>query len=395
MNSIFKEVAAKFGGVSGLSISSAALNLVTTVLVVRWCGASVYADFMVDLAIVSLLLLLLEVVPSNFSVFRLQDDRQWRTVVEGHLFLVAVLLVVSVFSLAKFGVIFSDFSPWIALYAASQASKRYFDLMLQAMGRLHEFMALEVAISFVRLSYLSLGALAGYRNIDLVWGSLAAAVVSSQIIYAIKRGRTLQIDAPTSARMEAWEVARKFLPYYPGIALKRVKDNLLPLIGSWVLGSKETLGLLMLAYRGVVFASGQIRIFEALLYHRETLGKIEAMPAKTRFAVAGVAQVAAICASVVLLVLSDEPAKPYAAAIMLSFLVWPISFYSIERANALANFNPGRINSALLAYLVFAVAAALCAWRAGMENVYVLIAVFLAAEVLQYLVMKRMRPEVA
>lgn len=384
----------KFTGVAGLNMCSAALNLATTVLIVRWCGAAVYADFIVDLAVVALLLLLLEVVPSNFSVFRLQDDRGWRRVVEWHLMLVTVIVLVAVTVLGRLGWSFQAFTPWIALYAVTQVLKRYLDLMLQSSGRLKAFMGVEVFSSLFRLMLLFAGVVAGYRGISVIWGSLAISVAVAQSLWLMWMGKTLDVGPPEHVlvRREGFaSTLRQFVPYYPGIALRRVKDNLLPLVGNWVLGSKEALGLLMLAYRGLIFANGQLRIFEALLYHRGTLDEVEALAPKSMAVIAAGVQMIAIAASCVLLMLSGEPLKPFGLALLLSFLVWPMSFYAIERANAYSGFQAGRVNVGLLVYVVTVLFGGFVLWASKAVNLYALVAIFMLAELLQYVVVKRMK----
>lgn len=389
---IAKDIVKKFTGVAGLNMCSAALNLATTVLIVRWCGSSAYADFMVDLAVVSLLLLVLEAVPSNLSVFRLQDDRGWRKVVEWHLISAAAILIVAVFLLEQQG--FQAFTPWIALYATTQVLKRFLDLMLQSSGRLKEFMGVEAVSSLFRLMFLSAGVLVGLQGSPLIWGSLALSVALTQLFWLLSRRKTLSTGVTDAAwtRQESFiETFRTFIPYYPGIALKRIKDNLLPLVGNWVLGSKEALGMLMLAYRGLVFANGQLRIFEALLYHRGTLKAIDGLSTKSKTVIAGGAQAVALAASLFLLLLTDEPVKPFGASVLLSFLIWPMSFYAIERANAFSGFQAGRVNVGLMTYVTSVFFGAAILWATSQSSLYALIAIFLSAEILQYLVVRKMR----
>ncbi len=393
-----KDIAKKFTGVAGLNVCSTALNLGTTILVVRWCGSSSYANFVVDLAVVSLLLLLLEIVPSNLSVFRLQDDRGWRKVVQWHLVIVAAIVVAVIYALKDAKWMFQAYTPWIALYALSQIFKRFLDLMLQSSGRLNEFMMIEVASSSLRIIFLTSGYFFGLEGAALIWAPLACSVVFVQMFWVLMKESELVaadvVTFPVLGESSYGDLFRSFLPYYPGIALKRIKDNLLPLVGNLVLSSKETLGMFMLAYRGLVFASGQLRIFEALLYHRGTLRNIDGLSVKAKALIAATAQVVALIASVVLLLLSDEPIKPYGAAVMLSFLVWPMTFYVIERANAFSEFNAWRVNVGMMVYMAVMLFGAFFLRIGAFSGLYAFIAIFLIAEIAQYCIVRQMRCEV-
>jgi hypothetical protein len=61
--------------------------------------------------------------------------------------------------------------------------------------------------------------------------------------------------------------------YYLGIAIKRLRDNLVPILASNFFTSREALGAFFLAYRGLQFTLGQVRIIENLLNHRHTLAR--------------------------------------------------------------------------------------------------------------------------
>ena len=144
-----------FFATASISTSTAAFNLLCTVLLVRWFGAGVYANYLVDLSYLSLLLILLEVVPSNYSIFRLQDEP---TRIRG----LAALAVASAFMLDVLllcQVIFLICSPansvWIAPYAGAMAIKRYLDIRLQSSGRLREYFGIELLGSIIRVALMA------------------------------------------------------------------------------------------------------------------------------------------------------------------------------------------------------------------------------------------------
>lgn len=388
----------RFSGAAVLSTCSAITNMVATVLVFRSCGAVAYANFMIDLAIMSLVLLVLELIPSNYSLYRVQDDPSWRLVIKRHLVISACVLPPSVIAIGSLSGLFQSYTPWIALFAITQVQKRYLDILLQASGNVREFMWIELSTSLLRMVMLSAGIAIGAGEPFLIWGSLSISAATAQVVWISVNGSTLASFAADSnldgvgeqpvgaggARKVLWQL----LPYYPAIVLRRLKDNILPLAGGVVLGSKELLGLLMLSYRGLLFANGQVRIFEAVLAHRKILREVNQISFGSKVAVAFLVQLVAIGASATLIFLADDGVKPYGLAFFVSLLVWPMVFYALERANAYSKFEAMRVNLGLIAYICAALVGALLMWELSSENLFAFVGVFLIAEVAQYLTIK-------
>lgn len=348
-----------FLGASIPSVASSALNLVATTLTVRWFGAEVYADYIVDLAIVSVLMVLLEIVPSNYSVFKLQDDFSWREcvaaqIVASMLFAASLIVIVG-----ESSPLFHRYSAWMSVYAVALAAKRYLDIRLQAAGRLSEFMLVELVNSMTRVLLLTGFSAIGVEASASVWGSLAIALVFSQCVWWSRNKSELQVlmfafDPAAWGRIVSH--FRNYIPYYYGILLKRLKDNCIPVAAESVFVSKHALAAFFLAYRGVIFSAGQIRIFEALLNHRATLAKVAALSRGRKAVIALLSQCVCVGVSAVLLIASHVDYIPWIQLFVISFTIWPIAYQVVERSRAYSNFRAGVVNAGMLAYLVVAAA---------------------------------------
>lgn len=343
---------------SAVNAATAAFNLLGTVLLVRWFGAGVYADFLVDLAYLSLLLILLEVVPSNYSVFRVQDEP---TRIRG----LAALAVVSAGVLVgvaqisgHFFNLFHAVSIWVAPYAGLMAVKRYLDIRLQSTGRLNEYLRIELRCAVIRVVLMAVFLWWAVRPVDAVWASLACATLLAQITWFVGKPDERRIFTSVIDR-SAWlpliEERRAYAPYYLGIAVKRLRDNLVPMLASMFFISREALGAFFLAYRGLVFTVGQIRIIEGLLNHRHTLAKVMALSLVHRVLVAIVGQVVCVVASLGLIVASGIESIQLLTVLFLSFIVWFNVFSVLERAKAYSSYETLRVNSAMMAYCAVAI----------------------------------------
>lgn len=365
MNSALARV---FFGSSIRSIVSAGLNLLTTVLLVRWFGAETYAHYIVDLAIIGLLLILLEVVPSNYSVFRVQDDPAWQSSIAAQIAVTIVIGAALVLAVGFLGGAFHGYSPYMGLYAATMAIKRYLDIRLQSSGRLAEYMSIEVSTSAIRLALLGVFYMLGTAANFSVWASLAMATLLGQIVWWVRHPSEFRSFAGC-ADQRAWtalvESFPSYVPYYAGIALKRIKDNFVPLAAERLFDSRELLAAFLLAHRGVLFAVGQVRILESMLNHRAALASVQKMTVLHRSLIATSAQGLCLIVSTVTLLSSGLHDLPWLTTVALSIMVWPVVFITLERAKAFSNFQANRVNGSIFAYLCVVTAGSIALKLAG------------------------------
>jgi hypothetical protein len=356
-----------FLGTAAVNAATAAFNLLGTVLMVRWFGASVYADYLVDLAYLSLVMIVLELVPSNHSLFRVQDDP---TRIRG----LAALAVASAFVLAAaagiagygFGLFHAN-SIWIIPYASLMAVKRYLDIRLQSSGRLREYFGIELRSAVIRLMLMGLLLWWVVNPVDAVWASLACATFLTQMIwFAGKPDERSLFNTITqrSSWMPLLNERQAYTPYYLGIALKRVRDNMVPILASSFFVSREALAAFFLAYRGLLFTLGQIRVIEGLLNHRQTLSAVFQISFLHRATVAFVAQIICILASILLILVSGVSDFNLPAILILSCVVWFYVLFVAERAKAYSNYETLKINLAMVTY---------CSVLAGLSYILVLI----------------------
>ncbi|UFS69928.1 hypothetical protein LPW11_18835 [Geomonas sp. RF6] len=350
----------KFASVSLLNGLLSGCNLGCTVLLVRWFGTAAYADYTMDLATVSLVTILLEVVPSSYLVFRVQDDPELVHGAAGLACLSALLIAILLFALDLFGS-YHAFSPWIAGYGALQAVKRYLDIRLQSSGRLAQFFQIETAAAGLRLGLMGGLLWAGYASPTALWGSLSLSVLLAQSFW-FARNRSELKPFLLVLRSSTWHPLLRdraaYTPYYLGIGVKRVRDNLMPLLAGSFFPTKEAAGAFFLAYRGISFTCGQIRVVEGLLNHRKTLGAALSLPLVNSVIVALCCQLLCIAASVALCLVSGSEELYLETVIVLSLMVWPYVFSVLLRAQAYSKYHLASINASLVAYIAISLAAA-------------------------------------
>lgn len=364
----------RFFGPSSLSVGSALLNMLTTVCLLRWFGAEVYSSYIVDLAKLSLLFIILELLPTSYSIFRVQDDPAWCRTVAAHTFFSASVLLIVVSALGYSGNFFGNYSYWIAVYVIIFAFRRYIDIRLQSSGRLKDYMKMELFSAILRLVFMAIWLLLSFPNEEAAWATLVLATTLSQLMWWVSNRGDRAVFTAVFER-ESWSAlfsgSSQYVPYYFGVVLKRLKDNFVPLVADIIFSSRDMLAAFFLAQRGLVFAVGQIRIFEALLNHRAFLEKVSSISTVHQALMAFSAQIVCLVASFVLMNLSGVHVDSYLPVILFSFVVWPIVFFVIERAKAYSQYGATRVNLAIFAYLVVATLGTAGLILFGEESYYI------------------------
>ncbi|MCP3177498.1 hypothetical protein MJO47_10335 [Desulfuromonas sp. KJ2020] len=329
--------------------------MLCTVLIVRFFGSEIYAGLIVDLSYISILTILLEIVPTNYILFKVQDDP---TRYQGLAFLAVIsflILMIATYVAYKFLGIFYTNNLWIILYVSSIAIKKYIDIKLQSSGHLSEYFLIEFRGAVLRLTLLYLLFLLSTPPPVAVWASLTISTILTQSIWFAKNG-TERKAFKNSINRSSWKQLtgdmHSYLPYYLGITLKRGGNNLTPILANVFFKDKEVLGAFFLAYRGLQFTIGQLRTIEGLLNHRNTLNKIKSISTKNKTVVATVCQFTCIVISIGILMLSGIKIYSFYAVLILSFSVWISMFAMIERANAYSTYNIKSVNFSIAGYII-------------------------------------------
>lgn len=351
-----------FGKILRASTSSAAasgINVITTIIIVRWFGAEIYTDYIIDLAIVSLVLVFLEIVPSNFVIFKIQDNPDWIKSAALQSIVAVFVIPVIIILLENFVAPHNSYSHWIAGYASLMAVKRFFDVWLQSIGKVNQFFEIEALVAFVRLLIIFACVQQNAISSSSVWMSLASATAFAQIIWLVKHpGDILLLYSGLSKESFRLILSARsdYSKYYFGIGLKRFRDNLMPLLAERFFQSKDELAVFFIAYRGLIFANGQVRILENILNHKPTMKILLQRSGLTSIVMAGSGQVLAIVSSYFLLYSSGAGQINMSALIIISMIVWPYTYTILARARAYSEYKINRVNISMLAYVVVLIA---------------------------------------
>lgn len=386
-----KVLLTKLWGASTRSITVTVLNLLITVIVVRWFGAENYANYMIDLAIIGIISIILEFVPSNYSLFKIQDDSSWLGVI-----VVQTIISIVLGSLITLGIFyytdfFNDFTLWMLFYVMSLGVKRYLDIHLQSSGRLNEYLEIEVIAALVRLLLMLMCLYFMIEGNIAIWLSLTVGIITAQVIWFIKNNNELNYFIMVfKARywMKLFSNFDKYQPYYVGIILKRIRDNAVPLVAQYFFSTASALAAFFLAYRGVTFAVSQIRIIESLLNHRQTLNQIMSLKTKQKFLITFIAQILCLISAFALQFLANVGEFNYIVNLILSFMIWPIVFNILERTKAYSNYQVKRVNYSMIGYLLVIFTCSFLLNILGYTSILIFVLILVLSEYISFEIMR-------
>lgn len=334
---------------------AAVAGFLATLVLVRLIGVAEFANYAIDLAKLSIFLLLLEIVPSSYVIFRQQEDGTLAADIASFVGLALLVLPVAVFIGGLFGV-FSHFSIFIAVYALGSAIQRYFDSRFQAQGRISDFFLLPLASNVIRLLLL----LAFWQfplpasPADLAWGAAAAGILCSQALFLLRHPAELFPFFHTGhlqALRRLWNSRDQYVAYYPNIVLKRLRDTAMPLVCDFFAADKFEAGKYLLAYRGVDFSIGQLRVIESFFSNAGLREALKQQGGRSLLLLAVFGQLVALGAGLLLVGQAELSTSSLTLIFLASLFVYPYVFELSARSNAYAQFRPGRVTISLLAFV--------------------------------------------
>lgn len=345
----------------GLSLGGAVAGFVGTWLIVSLFGLANYADYLIDLAKISVLLLALEVLPNGYSLFRQQRDEVFEQAYPAFYALMTIALTFAALGLAAWG-FFERPNIFLIAYTGLAVLQRYLDCQLQSRGYVAAYYRVPAITNVLRLLFLGGGAVVLGLDREsesaavgqLLWSSLAAALLIS-LLFASFRHAALFMQLWRAFRQSSfaflWTERRAYWPYYPNSLLKRAKDTMLPLLLDALLVDKVLAGLILVYAKSFEVVAGQLRIMEAVFTNLAHRARLAATRARIAWIAATIGQPAIVLIAVILLWRDGLGIEAIVPAILLSFGVYPYVYEILARSDALASERPRAVTASLVSYV--------------------------------------------
>ncbi|MCH4829056.1 hypothetical protein [Flavobacterium columnare] len=249
-------------------------SFLSNLLIGRFLGVEVFAEFSVISVYVSLTSLVMIFIPPYVATFKYQDEENFKEI---------YFIYYCCFSVIT---IFFNFISWLYLrstisiqllclvfYSFGSIWFNYIDVTLQSQGKLRKYFVILAFSSVVKV--LVLLVLCFFNRIDNINDLLFSFGVAQflMLIYIWKNDPVAKFSLLLKVKdIRIYLVlnVKNYKSYYLNTALKRLQDQIGILMFSFT-SSKETLGIFSLLIKSLSFIVSLIRPIEAYFINRENL----------------------------------------------------------------------------------------------------------------------------
>jgi len=340
----------------------------------------VFGEFAIFNSILAFGGLIYAVIPSNYSIFKLQDDLKFKPVLLSFFILSSVAFLFFVFLMKTSGIIKIDFLT-VYLFGVSTFFLGYFDIKFQAMGYLSKYFIMLFISAILKIMTL----IAFYffdclQNLsDLIW-SVTLAQLLLLIIFLFEDRADLRLifkdfNVYKEAILSIKYNFSTFTPYYLNTCLKRVRENVIVLLfGKFM--PKETIGLFSIFVKITSFVFGLSRTLEAFFMNRENIYKYrEAFNQKILYFAISL-QFIFLCVGLVYLKMFVDRYF-FIEILILSCLVYPHVFFLLARSEMLSNYRNIEANVSEILYILIVFVGVSISYICELNSIYPILITFM------------------
>jgi hypothetical protein len=347
---VYKGIARSFG----LNITAAAAGLAGTFFITWFFGLAEFAYYTINFAKLSLILLGTELLPSSFTIFRLQEDERFTLSVP--VFYVAFAVVAAAITVILLSQGWLAHASWfMVVFVITTSLQRYLDVQAQASGRVDAYFWIPATSNIVRVALLAgLAALKLMSVPDVLWASVAFAGLTGQVVMLSRFPEFLDLNAyrrPLGKFAYLWSIRKAYYAYYVNSVLKRVKDTFLPLFCDLVIPSKAEIGRFFVYTRANEAVCGQLRVLEAFMVNRSIRDDIQRARRRIFFFLAPTSQAMVALIALGLMYRHGIGPADVTLSIATGFFIYPYILELFWRNDALASFRPHQVTLSLLAFI--------------------------------------------
>lgn len=348
----------KIAGITFLNTSAAGINFISNYFIVQWLGLEVFGEFAIYSSYVTLGTLVFSIIPANYSVFKFQDDPNFRPLLFSYFMLATILFGVYLVTLNLLGVLYINLISSL-LYSIPLGLQNYFDISLQATNKLKLYFTSLLLIALLKILFLSIafkiGFLTSFNHLVLISAISPILIIGyllfKEFYWLIKNGQNTENLAGVIKHIKA--NIKIFSPYYLNTALKRIRESLLVILFNPFL-SKEVIAIFALFVKIDQFVLGLGRNVEAFFMNRHNIINHKKDFNKYFWKFAFLLQIIYfIIGTSYMYMMSD---KLYILIIFIqSIMVYPHIKFMLARAELLANYNNSEANYSELVYVIITV----------------------------------------
>ncbi len=368
------------GVISGFT---AFFNFISTFLIVDFLGLSILGNLAVLKSYLAIGGLLFSIIPNNYSIFQLQDNKRFESVFVNFYLIASAFFVLFAVFLNLF--LFPNINLLIIyFFGISFYWQSFFDIKYQAVGDVKKYFFLLLIISILKIFTLLVFY---YNNIlhslnDLLLVNIVAQGLVLLVYMIVEKNIFKHITFNHSSFSKEFIYIRSnfyiFKSYYIQIILKRIRDNFLIISFNNILSS-ETIGLFSLFVKIDSFILGLGRIIESFIMNRLNFLQLKQNFSKTILQLAFLLQLLYLSVGITYIKIIVN--QYFITEILLqSFLIYPYIYFLLARVEVLSNYKNRELNIGELIYLFIAILGFILALLIGFSSFYVIFITYLLAK---------------
>ncbi|MGL3001245.1 hypothetical protein [Flavobacterium sp. RSSB_23] len=365
-----------------LNTLTAAINFLSSYLIVKTLSLTIFGEFAIFSSYLAFGGLIYSVIPANFSIFKLQDNQEYKVKLLVFFIISSILFLFFVLLISGLGFISLDILT-VYLFGISTYLLGYFDIKFQASGRLLRYFFMLFIIAVLKVATLGLFYYMGYMDnlTDLLWTMTIVQLIVI-LIYAFEDRqeisfimKNLNVFPETVFFIKNnFEV---FKPYYLNTFLKRLRENVIVLVFS-NFTNKDIIGLFTIFVKIASFVFGLSRTLEAFFMNKENIKRYREIFYKKVLYFSVVLQFLFLFIGVIYLKIFTG--NYFLLEILIpSLLVYPHVYFLLARSEMLSNYKNKEANISELIYMVVVVIGSFISFYINSNTIYPILITFVLA----------------
>ncbi len=369
----------KIFSTSILNALTAGINFLSSYLIVKTLSLDIFGEFAIFSSYLAFGGLIFAIIPSNFSIFKLQDDKKYKiTLLVFFLFACSLFLLFSTL-INLVGFVSIDILS-VYFFGISTYALGYFDIKYQALGLLKKYFLMLFIIAVLKI--ITLGVFYYTQNLNNLSDLLMTMTLVQLLVilfYAYEDRREIKYIATNlSVFKETAFYIRdnfsNFKPYYLNTFLKRLRENSIILLFS-KFTSKDIIGLFSIFVKIASFVFGLSRSLEAFFMNRNNINEYRAIFYKKILYFS-------ITLQILFLIIGISYLKIFVNQYFIfeilvpSFLVYPHVYFLLARSEMLSKYQNKEANVSELLYISIVLVSSYVSYILGYNTIYPILTTF-------------------
>lgn len=346
-----KQLALKLLNTTIWNVGASGINFISNYFIVTWLSLSIFGEFAVYSSYVAMGTLIFSIIPSNYAIFKYQDDEKFKKHLAVFFFIALILFSCYLFLLNIFGLVYVSLISSL-MYSLPLGIQAFFDISYQATNRLSQYFFILFIIAISKLFVLFIARqydlLVDFESL-LIYSSWSYIIIVLILLFLNRKHFKLNLIDFKSFFYFYLDNQKSFIPYYFNTFIKRIRENIIIFLFKPFV-SLDILGIFSLFVKLDQFVFGISRNIEAFFMSRNNLEKHKESFDNFSFTYSMILQLVYVFVGVIYMATMTNQSY-YIQVIIQSFLIYPQTKFLMMRASLLSKYNNLEVNLSEISFI--------------------------------------------